>query len=67
MPEAQPQRIDLNRDVNRVRYRYLQLTKAEIVERMPVWSKRTRRYINNLLNFNSNCWSKITLSMVRIW
>lgn len=32
--EAQPLRIDPNRDVDRVRYRYLQLTKAEIVERL---------------------------------
>jgi hypothetical protein len=32
--KAQPLRIDANRDVNRARYRYLQLTKAEIVERL---------------------------------
>ena len=31
---AQPLRIDPNRDVDRARYRYLQLTKAEIVERL---------------------------------
>jgi len=30
----QPLRIDPNRDVDRARYRYLQLTKAEIVERL---------------------------------
>lgn len=33
-PDPQPLRIDPNRDVDRVRYRYLQLTKAEIVERL---------------------------------
>jgi hypothetical protein len=33
-PDLQPLRIDPNRDVDRVRYRYLQLTKAEIVERL---------------------------------
>lgn len=32
--EAPPLRIDSNRDVDRVRYRYLQLTKAEMVERL---------------------------------
>jgi hypothetical protein len=32
--EAQPLRIDANRDVDRARYRYVQLTKAEIVERL---------------------------------
>lgn len=32
--EARPLRIDPNRDVDRVRYRYLQLTKAEMVERL---------------------------------
>jgi hypothetical protein len=31
---AQPLRIDPNRDVERVRYRYLQMTKPEIVERL---------------------------------
>lgn len=31
---AQPLRIDPNRDVDRARYRYLQLTKAELVERL---------------------------------
>jgi hypothetical protein len=31
---AQPLRIDPNRDVDRVRYRYLQLTKAELVDRL---------------------------------
>ncbi len=31
---AQPLRIDPNRDVDRVRYRYLQFTKAEMVERL---------------------------------
>lgn len=33
-PAAQPLRIDPQRDVERVRYRYLQMTKAEIVERL---------------------------------
>lgn len=32
--DVQPLRIDPNRDVDRARYRYLQLTKAEIVERL---------------------------------
>lgn len=32
--DAQPLRIDPNRDVDRARYRYVQLTKAEIVERL---------------------------------
>ncbi len=31
---AQPLRIDPQRDVERVRYRYIQMTKAEIVERL---------------------------------
>lgn len=31
---AQPLRIDPNRDVDRARYRYLQLTKAELVDRL---------------------------------
>jgi len=33
-PAAQPLRIDPQRDVERVRYRYIQMTKAEIVERL---------------------------------
>jgi hypothetical protein len=33
-PNPQSLRIDPNRDVDRARYRYLQLTKAEIVERL---------------------------------
>lgn len=33
-PQPQPLRLDPNRDVDRARYRYLQLTKAEIVERL---------------------------------
>lgn len=32
--EVQPLRIHLNRDVDRARYRYLQMTKPEIVERL---------------------------------
>ncbi len=32
--DPQPLRIDPNRNVDRARYRYLQLTKAEIVERL---------------------------------
>lgn len=31
---AQPLRVDPNRDVDRVRYRYLRLTKAGMVERL---------------------------------
>lgn len=31
---AHPLRIDLQRDINRARYRYLQMTKPEIVERL---------------------------------
>lgn len=31
---AQPVRIDLERDAGRARYRYLQMTKSEIVERL---------------------------------
>jgi hypothetical protein len=34
VPTAQPVRIDVERDVGRARYRYLQLTKSEIVERL---------------------------------
>jgi len=34
MSEAQPVRINLNRDVDRARYRYLQMTKTEIVDRL---------------------------------
>jgi len=33
-PSAQPLRIDPKRDVDRARYRYLQMTKPEIVERL---------------------------------
>ncbi len=33
-PASQPLRIDPNRDVDRVRYRYLQMTKPEIVEHL---------------------------------
>ena len=33
-PAPQPLRIDPNRDVDRVRYRYLQMTKPEIVEHL---------------------------------
>ncbi len=33
-PAPQTLRIDPNRDVDRVRYRYLQMTKPEIVERL---------------------------------
>jgi hypothetical protein len=33
-PAAHPLRIDPHRDVDRVRYRYLQMTKPEIVERL---------------------------------
>jgi hypothetical protein len=32
--EVQPLRIDPNRDVDRARYRYLQMTKSDIVERL---------------------------------
>ena len=33
-PTVQPLRINLNRDVDRARYRYLQMTKLQIVERL---------------------------------
>jgi len=33
-PASQPLRIDPNRDVDRARYRYLQMTKPEIVEHL---------------------------------
>lgn len=33
-PSSQPLRIDPNRDVDRARYRYVHMTKAELVERL---------------------------------